>query len=586
MYIIEEGIDEKIPKILNLLPDRVKFDNKIHDLSDTGSKGSFIRFLANNFDPTPNAAYITWILKLVKIGNIRGMEDRTKVHDSLKKFTEIKNKAQFPAQHKDINRFKSFGDLAEVLDEFGDVKSKKEVIRIAREDGIELAEVNGQYKLYIVTKSEAAAKHFRNTQWCVKDPRHFDNYGEPYYYFTKDDQPHTLLHLDSDQCMDVQDRNVDLDDTQIMMMETEKITNYVIEVEGQNAISIYIKRVGNGYDDKIVELMVKSLYDLLERYKFDHVDVDRESVNTANTAGYFEARSFIPFDFSGFGVDIFNDRNFISLTASNLHSVGIYPDRLKSDDFSEDGISINLSYEFDDHASGIYEMLTSFLDTLRVIDDNYDSAINRFTDRFKDKMLDLGYIPSGWGSFKVRVLDNITKTTFKRATISTYRDVVRESHQQRYELGFFHDLNIELKSTQILRPPKMDIGQSPIEKLLSKFFKHVTNSVNQIYISIDSGSFEQAITFSYQPEYDESLTFEDYMRDFKIFRSLDKHYKEYIAQIDKFVDTLNSGTQTGDEEIPIFTLHSRKSPPEQGYFQFREQKITSFDKLYKRIKLL
>ena len=73
LNILEEGIDEKIPKLLGLLPDKVRMDDKVHDLKDDQSKGSFIRYIATQFDPSRNAAYITWILRMVKTGQLRGI---------------------------------------------------------------------------------------------------------------------------------------------------------------------------------------------------------------------------------------------------------------------------------------------------------------------------------------------------------------------------------------------------------------------------------------------------------------------------------------------------------------------------------
>jgi hypothetical protein len=339
--LIEEGIDEKIPKILNLLPDKVQFDGFPIYLTDVESKGSFIKRIASDFDPTPNAAYITWILKLVKIGNIRGMEDRSKVHDSLKKFTELKNKPQFPAQYKDINRFKSFGDLAEVLDQFGDVKSKKETVRIAKEEGIELVDTDAEYKLYIVTKSEAGAKHFRNTQWCVKDPRYFDQYSPPYYYFTKNDEPYTLLHLNSDQCMDVQDRDKSLNSSEINMMETEEMTKYVVEHDNSSdSMTNYSERVGEGYNGIIDELVEKQLTELIAQYDFKHYSLNTDNISE----GYYSARGFITYNFTGLE-EYFDDKNFIKIVKDSLYRIDKYPDFMLASELTPEE-SLDIYYDY------------------------------------------------------------------------------------------------------------------------------------------------------------------------------------------------------------------------------------------------
>jgi hypothetical protein len=57
--ILEEGIDEKIPKLLQLVR------------PDIEDKESYIRWAAETFDPSKNAAYITWILRMLKRVSLR-----------------------------------------------------------------------------------------------------------------------------------------------------------------------------------------------------------------------------------------------------------------------------------------------------------------------------------------------------------------------------------------------------------------------------------------------------------------------------------------------------------------------------------
>lgn len=158
--LFEEGIEEKIPKLLNFVPGNVE------------NKEEYILWAANTFDPTKNASYITWILRMLKKGVLAGEEDGPKVKERLTQFSELKRKPQFPTDKRDINSFKTYGDLAEVIDEFSGIQTKGEQIRAAREEGIEFIDQLGDTKLYIVTTPEAGAKYFRNTDWCVKDPRY------------------------------------------------------------------------------------------------------------------------------------------------------------------------------------------------------------------------------------------------------------------------------------------------------------------------------------------------------------------------------------------------------------------------------
>lgn len=589
--VLEEGIDEKIPKLLGLLPNKVRMDEKIHDLSDTQSKGSFIRYVATQFDPSPNAAYITWILKMVKLGQLRGVEDRQKYRDVLETFTKLKLKPQFPGQYKDINRFKSFGDLAEVVEQYADVKSKKEEVRIATEEGITLMEEMGKYKLYVVTKSEAAAKHFRNTQWCVKDPRHFDNYGPPYYFFTKNEQPYTLLHLGSNQCMDTNDRDMQLDKTQKYMMETEEMTQYVVDNDNSaDALSNYSERVGEGYDNVIAEYVDKQLTELIDQYDFKHYYLNTDNISD----GYYSAGGFITYNFKGFE-NYFDDKKFQDIVKDALSRIDKYPDYLDSDHFSEDGVSINIEYDSqsDYYSKGKIDQLKSFLNELQGYDDNYENDVENFEERLTEKLLDSGYITSNWGSFKTKVLDNINENTFKHAFARPYRNTRMSKNDNmwgiKFDFSFGYSIDAHYKSMVGLygdipikrfTEPSLKHEQTPYHDLLRKFFKHLTDSVKQISVNITD---DNTIIVYYDPQFDEDMSLKDYMKDFKIFKSLDIHHKEYQNQIDKFGGFLRDDHRTGKEEIPLFTLRSRKSPKEQGYFQFREGRIKKFSELYDRI---
>ena len=435
-------------------------------------------------------------------------------------------------------------------------------------------EVDGEYKLYIVTKSEAGAKYFRNTQWCVKDPRFFDQYGAPYYYFTKNNEPYTLLHLGSNQCMDPQDRDMQLNHTQQNMMETEKMTTYVVENDNSpDAMSNYSERVGEGYEGIIDEYVEKQLNELIDQYEFKHLDLNMDSISE----GYYNAYISIPYSFKGLE-DYFDDRGFRDIVKDKLSDIDLYPDYLDSDNFSEDGVSFNIEYDSqsDYHSKGKIDQLKSFLNELSDIDND----VEKFEESLTEKLLDNGYITSDWGSFKGKVLDNISDDTFeKSARFKQHRAIT-----PFFELKFKH-VNNYYKSSIVgyevnIMPFSKFKPSDAIDKIFDKYFKHVVHPNSQIAIVLT----ESYIMFKYFPSYDKDMTIKEYMRDFKIFKSLDTHYEEYQKQMDQLGEFIKSNPNlTGNEEIPLFTLRSRKSPPEQGYFQFKEQRITSFDKLYQRI---
>jgi len=341
--ILEEGIEEKIPKLLNLVNPSVE------------NKENYIRWAATTFDPSKNSDYITWILRMLKKGVIVGEEDGQKVKERLSKFDELKRKPNFPTNKRDINSYKTYGDLAETLDEFQGIKTKGEIKRESQEEGIQFINSLGGPEgvgtsLYIVTTDEAGAKHFRNTDWCVKDPRFFNDYGPPYYFFTKEGKPKTLLHLNSNQCMDVRDRPTNLDNKEKDLMESEEMTDYVLANDNSDsALAFYSEKVGDGYDGKISSIFIEKL-DKLTTDANSKLEIFSISEPYVEELEYYEPTAWgsIPYDMSPYK-DHIEDKEFLNAVRRVLDKFDIYP----SDDWeygtpiSEDLDAINIDIRYD-----------------------------------------------------------------------------------------------------------------------------------------------------------------------------------------------------------------------------------------------
>ena len=584
LEMITEGLEEKIPHLVGLVNPNVE------------NKPAYIKWVADNFDPSPNSMYISWILKMLRQGILRGEEDASKVKESLETFTALKNKPQFPSMYKDINRFKSWGDLAEVLGKFSDVKSKKEQVRIAREEGIELVEEIAPYKLYIVTKEEAAAKHFRDTHWCVKDPRHFNNYGPPYYYFTKDDQSFTLLHLNSDQCMDVNDRDTQLNNIQQEMMESEKMTRYVIAHDNtDSAISNYKERIGEGYEGLIDEMIQKQLDEIIARFPLTIFSLDTDNISQ----GYYSAWGSIPYDFSGLE-DNFEDRSFQQLVKSVLHDVDIYVEYLDSENLHDDGVNFTIDYDpqSDYHSHGPVDKLHSFLRELENMEDDWTRTTEKFKEKLDDEFLKAGYISSGWATFKTKVLDNVNwNRQFPHAESNGfYKNIKFDFFPVDDSPDFYKAISntgpINLNNINVYEDTKL----YPILKLISKFFIHtgiISKDSRVNYLTIMLGRSGK-LNIQYCSRYAKNMTFDDYMKDIKIFKSFNNNYDNYGDQIRKFygdyiypaLQHLNKTGElniTGNEKIPVLQVRGRKEPKEQRHLQFREGTVRTFDELYARL---
>lgn len=170
-------------------------------------------------DPT-GGKYLTWILRQVRAGQLRFPEDQTKVADRLGQFAQLSRKPQFQG-HKDLNQYKTFGELARTVEANAGVQTKGEVTRQKVADGAKLIKewdgaynviedgspevAEGHFAVYAITTFEALdAMGAQQTEWCVKDQSYFDQYAEqglPYYLATLNGKPFQLMHLPSKQCM-------------------------------------------------------------------------------------------------------------------------------------------------------------------------------------------------------------------------------------------------------------------------------------------------------------------------------------------------------------------------------------------------
>ncbi len=166
-------------------------------------------------DPT-DGKYLTWICKLWVNGKIRLPEDAEKVHSRLAAFAKLSRTSTWTGP-KDLNQFASYADLARAVEVAA--PGKKELVRMKTEAGVEFLAAKAHLRLYRVTTPEAGAKLFRNTEWCVKDPAYFNDYGPPFYYLTSNElggdedgkeEPFQLLHIGDGgvMCMDVMDEPI------------------------------------------------------------------------------------------------------------------------------------------------------------------------------------------------------------------------------------------------------------------------------------------------------------------------------------------------------------------------------------------
>jgi hypothetical protein len=133
-------------------------------------------------------------------------EDVPKTQETLREFHEMVLSGVIKGEAANIDRYHSQQDLARFLRAF-----KKGVTQggIYEQEGcIRVAEL-GKYVLFRIDDYETGEVVFKNTNWCVRCPNAFENYGPPYFMVVNtkvedgQDDRFCLLHNDSKQVKDI-----------------------------------------------------------------------------------------------------------------------------------------------------------------------------------------------------------------------------------------------------------------------------------------------------------------------------------------------------------------------------------------------
>jgi hypothetical protein len=228
-----ESVDQKLPLLLRQFPE---FDEaKIREIGTA--------------DPTPQAAYITWLLRQTRMNHFRWPEDADKVRETLAEFHRIKQIGSVEME-RDINRYRTYPDLLAVVranvNARGKETAKKAPVEKSVCPGLELlfetkAPKGSQWRFYKVMSVEAA--HYvakqgtdghgnpQKTQWCTIGPDQANihlNKGPLWVVFVKRPatpekpesrfEPFAQLHFQTDQFMDRDDQEL-MDDVRFALIK-------------------------------------------------------------------------------------------------------------------------------------------------------------------------------------------------------------------------------------------------------------------------------------------------------------------------------------------------------------------------------
>jgi hypothetical protein len=194
-FLITEDVESKLPTLLKQFRNLDEVD---------------IRALAD-MDPTENkAVYLPWITKLASRGVIKYPEDTEKVKETLAQFEQQKVAPDFQGS-KDINSYKTYGDLAKTIELNQGKTSKGLAKKISTEQGIEHIYQDSNFMIYKISTQEGASKLCRNTKWCIKDPKYGSFYLQkgPLFMIVKNNEPYVLMHFETGSIKDAYDKSID-----------------------------------------------------------------------------------------------------------------------------------------------------------------------------------------------------------------------------------------------------------------------------------------------------------------------------------------------------------------------------------------
>ena len=196
-FLLDESVKEKRLEIAEFLKSQGVPEEDVERLSSQ----------IIDIDPTTRSGkheYVDQILKWYSDGKVVLPEDYETTKQAVKNFFKMQKKMPL-LRDKSIEDFSSPGEIQKLIDS-GKKKTKKQ----NRTESFEPVASSGGYQIWKVNEEhkEPFCKLAQGTQWCVKDPEYFDEYGVPYYYIAKGGNPHALLHVGSQQFKDVYDEAI------------------------------------------------------------------------------------------------------------------------------------------------------------------------------------------------------------------------------------------------------------------------------------------------------------------------------------------------------------------------------------------
>jgi hypothetical protein len=182
------------PKLIQAAKKDWSIDTNIKK-GDPEQLKQFVLQSIQNSDPTPHQEYSQWLAKVYANGGVSLEDLMSTGRDTLTKFAKLKLKKKLQPEDKDIGRFRSINDLANVLEKYNDIdlssgKDKdKQKADMAR-DNAELFYDDDTVRIIKPNDVTAAMYYGRGTKWCTAAEnnnmyKHYAQSGDLYIVIPK-----------------------------------------------------------------------------------------------------------------------------------------------------------------------------------------------------------------------------------------------------------------------------------------------------------------------------------------------------------------------------------------------------------------
>lgn len=260
----------------------------INQLPDADSIINWLLEKLEQADPTKNKQYVQWIARVYTKGDYHLEDIASRIPSALEKYYKLNQKKQIPAPQNDINRFTSFVDFENFVDNLPEVEGNKQEDR-----GDAKQYYQDNYIRVIVPEDQTAACYYgRGTRWCTaaKQNNMFSSYHAdgPLYIIIPSNPTYPgekyQFHFEAKQFMDEKDHSVNLSELSdkypsLKVAFKNQIEKYnVLPLKySKSEIDLAIKTMAKTNFNKLKESFQQGIPKILTNYKTNLASIENPS---------------------------------------------------------------------------------------------------------------------------------------------------------------------------------------------------------------------------------------------------------------------------------------------------------------------